>query len=269
MKTQLLEDIDDSGAVVPGPGWRAARAQAQPQIRPRPAVWRRAQDLPAAEPAAQPVAGRDGAPGPQPGAAFDAPRPAPAGEPEWLAELMREDAALAASRQASAHWKRRLLGWTAAAGALALLAGGGLWLVEARRVDGALVVVAQTAPAAARTAPGQPPPARQAPMPVPVPASVAPAPARVGAAPSGIDHDVAFPATVVETPAPRRKPETKPRTTKPEVTKPETKPAAERGMSARQRREETLMQCRALGYDERQCIRRGCAMTRFGLACRG
>jgi hypothetical protein len=36
-----------------------------------------------------------------------------------------------------------------------------------------------------------------------------------------------------------------------------------------QRREETLMQCRALGYDARECAQRGCMMTRFGLACPG
>jgi hypothetical protein len=39
--------------------------------------------------------------------------------------------------------------------------------------------------------------------------------------------------------------------------------------SPRQRREETLMQCRAHGYDERQCIQRACTMTRYGLACKG
>ncbi|MGJ7917130.1 hypothetical protein ACI48D_16860 [Massilia sp. LXY-6] len=39
--------------------------------------------------------------------------------------------------------------------------------------------------------------------------------------------------------------------------------------SARQRREETLMQCRAHGYDERQCLQRGCEMTRYGFACKG
>jgi hypothetical protein len=43
----------------------------------------------------------------------------------------------------------------------------------------------------------------------------------------------------------------------------------EREPSARQRREETLMQCRAHGYDERQCLQRGCEMTRFGFACKG
>jgi hypothetical protein len=29
------------------------------------------------------------------------------------------------------------------------------------------------------------------------------------------------------------------------------------------------MQCRAHGYDERQCIQRACTMTRYGLACKG
>jgi hypothetical protein len=43
----------------------------------------------------------------------------------------------------------------------------------------------------------------------------------------------------------------------------------EREPSARQRREETLMQCRAHGYDERQCLQRGCEMTRYGFACKG
>jgi hypothetical protein len=52
--------------------------------------------------------------------------------------------------------------------------------------------------------------------------------------------------------------------------KPEARAAqAEREPSARQRREETLMQCRAHGYDERQCLQRGCEMTRFGFACKG
>jgi hypothetical protein len=39
--------------------------------------------------------------------------------------------------------------------------------------------------------------------------------------------------------------------------------------SPRERREETLMQCRARGYDERQCTLRACMMTRYGLVCRG
>jgi hypothetical protein len=39
--------------------------------------------------------------------------------------------------------------------------------------------------------------------------------------------------------------------------------------SYRQRYEETLMQCRAHGYDERSCLQRGCEMTRYGFACKG
>lgn len=37
----------------------------------------------------------------------------------------------------------------------------------------------------------------------------------------------------------------------------------------RERREATLRECRARGYNERQCIRRGCTTTRFGFACKG
>jgi len=46
-------------------------------------------------------------------------------------------------------------------------------------------------------------------------------------------------------------------------------PAADGEPTPSQRREETLMQCRVLGYDERECTRRACAMTRFGLVCPG
>jgi hypothetical protein len=45
--------------------------------------------------------------------------------------------------------------------------------------------------------------------------------------------------------------------------------ARENDRSHRQRSEETLMQCRAHGYDERQCLQRGCEMTRYGFACKG
>jgi hypothetical protein len=46
-------------------------------------------------------------------------------------------------------------------------------------------------------------------------------------------------------------------------------PGADGEPTPTERREETLMQCRVLGYDERECTRRGCAMTRFGLVCPG
>jgi hypothetical protein len=51
------------------------------------------------------------------------------------------------------------------------------------------------------------------------------------------------------------------------VASSEPKPPAE--PTDRRRREETLLQCRAHGYNERQCIQRSCVMTRFGLACKG
>jgi hypothetical protein len=261
MKTQLLQDIDDSGGFAAAPQRSRPGPQARPRARPRPAVWHRAQDLPpagggaGAAAAAWSAAGLDAASGPPPGAVFDAAAPAPGGQPDWLTELMREDAALAATRQATGRWKRRLLRWTAAAGALALLAGG-LWLHEARRVDGALVVVAETAPLAAR----------------PMRAEAVSPPVSPPAAARAPGHDVVAPAPLPQAqPAPRALAAGEggkaPQPTA--ETKAETKASAERGTSARRRREETLMQCRALGYDERQCIGRGCAMTRFGLACRG
>jgi hypothetical protein len=45
--------------------------------------------------------------------------------------------------------------------------------------------------------------------------------------------------------------------------------AAKATPSPGQRREETLRECRALGYDARQCVQRACSMTRYGLVCRG
>jgi hypothetical protein len=50
---------------------------------------------------------------------------------------------------------------------------------------------------------------------------------------------------------------------------PQDAPPAATEPSPRRRREETLMQCRAHGYDARQCVERACTMTRFGLACKG
>jgi hypothetical protein len=71
-----------------------------------------------------------------------------------------------------------------------------------------------------------------------------------------------------DTGAPERKRSVaKPRRVRPRDKAPAATVAA--APSARQRREETLLQCRAHGYDARQCIRRGCSTTRYGLVCRG
>jgi hypothetical protein len=264
MKIQLLQDIDDSGAR-PRP--------------PRPAVWHRAQaggdDLRSrpwtAEPARPQVDAGNGSGTFQPPHAREA--PAARREPDWLIELMREDAERAGAQSRAGRWKRRIVTWTVAGSAIAVLAAGGLWLYEERRVDGALVVAAQTTPPAPSAA--APPVARAAPE-----ASVAPAApqAPVAAAPvapvstpdyaatqnivvpvrpSSVAAGEAHPAA----PAVRR--QRAAANSRPASTRP-----AERAAAARLRREETLLQCRALGYDEAQCIRKACTMTRFGLACR-
>ena len=230
------------------------------------------------------------APDPMPpqGDAGTIPRPVqPDIEAEWLAARLREDAAARAAPAWSSMWKRRLVTWSIAGGLLAGLAAGGLWLYEENRVEDALVVVANTSPAgqppavpafaagslaaSAPPAPVQPAVAPEAVKPVPVP-EPAPAPEPVPIKP--LVEDKAPAAAPVDVTPPRRAAHTdtaaKKRTTaKPRRTTVRETPPAPATPSPRQRREETLMQCRAHGYDARQCIERACTMTRYGLACKG
>jgi hypothetical protein len=77
----------------------------------------------------------------------DWPPPAHAGgDPDWLTERLARETATHGGREWNGAWKRRLASWGAAGVLLALLAGGGLWLYEQSRVEGALVVVANTNP---------------------------------------------------------------------------------------------------------------------------
>jgi hypothetical protein len=173
-----------------------------------------------------------------------------------------------------------------------------LWLYEENRVEGALVVVAETSPAGApATTATQPAQAYAAPdVPRPVPAAspvpvqpaaapdvVRPLPEVAAAAPPPVDVpadrtvktvETATPGTPdVEAPkrAPRqaahKRPPAKTHRARTQEAPPPPRAAAE--PSPRQRREETLMQCRAHGYDERQCFEHACTMTRYGLVCRG
>jgi len=267
MKTQLLQDIGDSGAAPVGLDGRGRPWHGRAETRPeppagpaagkrRPAVWHRARAVPDAG-ARLPEAG-DG-PAPSADSIHDF---ATAPEPDWLAELMRQDAARAEAQQKAGRWRRRLLGWSLGAGVLTLGAAGALWTIDARRVDGAMDVVAAAgtpaieAPAAGGSAIGQP-----ALKPGPAP-TLAPLPSLPHPAPA-IREDAVKPAEPAST-APaqaisRREP----------VPKAASKAPVERVQPDRRKREETLLQCRALGYDEGQCIRRECGMTRFGLACRG
>ena len=251
------------------------------RVRPQPAP-------PPEPPPAQhqmPPPARDHMPPPQ-GDAGTIPRPVePDIEAEWLAARLREEAAARETPAWSSMWKRRLVTWSIAGGVLAGLAAGGLWLYEENRVEDALVVVANTSPA------GQPPAvqafAAGAPAPAPVQPAVVPeavkpvqerepepkpepkaereAPAVADKAPAAAPVDV--------TPS-RRPPRTERAAKKRTAAKTRRAAAADTAPvpatpSPRERREETLMQCRAHGYDARQCIERACTMTRYGLACKG
>jgi len=376
MKTQLLEDFDESGsapsrAAPPAaqPAAPAAQTPAQATVqtattaaaqspasadRPiastRPAVWQRPRQTEAAEaaeavpsparvhahtvtppqapvavpppnppsppPVQRPIHPRGFAPQPTATGTTTVPlgdTTAPAwpqgapdgGDPDWLRERLARDAALQERTEWNGQWKRRLASWGAAGVLLALLAGGGLWLYEQSRVEGALVVVANTNPA--------PDAHTLRPVGVPASAAIAPAPAPLppaaqqaspdgsgtgavggaagpltaagadSATASGPDAAAAAGAADTQTPAfadrtvvpvatdvpPAAKSKHKrSRVSKP--SEPEARADVREGeRSYRQRYEETLMQCRAHGYDERQCLQRGCEMTRYGFACKG
>jgi hypothetical protein len=220
--------------------------------------------------------------------------PSAVDDADWLAARPRAETPPGAAPPRNRFWKRRLVAWSIAGGLLAGLAAGGLWLYEENRVDGALGVVAATSPA--RTAPAAAP-APQAVAPAPSPPvqptattdTVRPLPevataAAVPASPApddtadrtvkSVDTAAADAADVEPTKRAPRHAETarkRPLQKTPRARTHDTAPAPRVAAepSARQRREETLLQCRAHGYDERQCDRRACTMTRYGLVCRG
>jgi hypothetical protein len=233
-----------------------------------------------------------------------------AGDPDWLTERLARDAAVHDRTEWNGRWTSRLASWGAAGVLLALLAGGGLWLYEQSRVEGALVVVANTNPAPEANAfksdrapepaatPNSVPVANPdksaailAPVsalpPATLPAARPGAPDASGAVGGSVGPSTASSASIIDTsppaatdrtvkavalgadPAPEPK-RSRSHDRKPAKARQEARariPDAE--PSARQRREETLLQCRAHGYDERQCLQRGCEMTRYGFACKG
>jgi hypothetical protein len=245
------------------------------EARPRPE--------PPRPPEPPPVADRHDVPHPIPPLQGDAgtiPRPhQPDIDTEWLAARLREEALAREAPAWTSMWKRRLVTWSIAGGLLAGLAAGGLWLYEENRVEDALVVVANTSPA------GPPPPAPVQtavaaeavnPVPAPQPEPVAPVVEDKVAEPvAAAPVDVMPPRRAARTRAMEKNPvEKKPAEKKRTTVKTRRPPAQDAPPvaatpSPRQRREETLMQCRAHGYDARQCIERACTMTRYGLACKG
>lgn len=225
--------------------------------------------------------------------------PEPVPGPDPLAEHLRRNAVHEPQPEPDAvsGWTRRALSWSLGISLLAGVLAAGLWLYEDRRVEGALVVVANTAPEGAAhgsVAPRAAMPATLlAPAPAPVadaaapatpatPATPAPAtpqppvdPAPAASTPPASAQDTTTPPpetatadSAEEQAAPRVRRHAR-HTRKREAPVIATAPRAPAEPSPGQRREETLMQCRAHGYDERQCFARGCEMTRFGFACRG
>jgi hypothetical protein len=286
MKTQLLQDIDENGSHA-RPLFRRAPPVAQ--------VWRRARHRPA--PSRAPPATPPPAPSSSPSPSRPAPSPTetrPLGAtaphtgsitdiPGWLSERLREDAERDERAEWRGQWQRRAVTWSMGISLLAIVAAGGLWLYEDSRVDGALGVVAHTTP-------------EPAPVPEPislavenrpfVPATPEPAHAVLAAqpaapavaAPTAAELSVAQPplaqlplAESAVDPLPGHKPGGRAeRRQSKQVAAARTREERAPAVSpTRQRREETLMQCRAHGYDQRTCDRRGCEMTRYGFACRG
>ena len=267
----LADRIAQARAATPAPRDEATVPGSEARVRPQPAP------PPEPPPPPDPPPAPDHLPPPQ-AEAGTIPRPVqPDIEAEWLAARLREEAAARAAPAWSSMWKRRLVTWSIAGGLLASLAAGGLWLYEENRVEDALVVVANTQPA------GQPAPAQAfvagAPAPAPAQPAAAPEPAKLLPEPpvAAVVEDkppAADAAAPVDVTPPRRAARVKTSEKKRTAAKARRTAAAEAvptpaTPSPRQRREETLMQCRAHGYDARQCIERACTMTRYGLACKG
>lgn len=334
MKTQLLQDLNESGSANARPPSAdagkvekpaAAAAAAAPA---GPAVWHSPQrdragasawpaeptaptvPLPKPHPQAQAQPNQAHAEGaglaavqpkgfaPQP-LPFGAPLPGrepprTAGDPDWLTERLAREAAVHERPEWGLSWTRRLLSWGAAGVLLALVAAGGLWLYEQSRVEGALVVVANTNPVPASapraalpralpTAPAVPAVttnSEQPAMPIAASADTASSKGVSAAGETSAAATVETPgvaavdiATPVRSSPPKHKRSSihKPAKTVASAAPRDAERSGERPYerSYRQRYEETLMQCRAHGYDERQCLQRGCEMTRYGFACKG
>lgn len=187
MKTQLLQDLDESGALpltasAPASTARLAdeRVDACPPSLDEGAARAAAADDGAADRqvhddrAPSPCADGDAGPAAAHAAhdaADEAADGAPRGGPDWLAALMRQDAEHAEFERRAARARRRLYGGAAAAGVAALLVATTLWLLEQHRVDGALVVMAEATPAPSQhtaTLPSRAPDALSLPTQTPV-----------------------------------------------------------------------------------------------------
>ena len=271
MKTQLLQDIGDSHAA-PAPAVGASEA---PRAAPLPGACGPDAPSPAAAPAPPPSA------------------PAASGDFEGFAfgfDTMDALPSCAAPRKRWIdRWARKVATATMVVIAALLLAVAGAWFYRESMDERAMVVLAkQTIPE--RTGPAVP--AVQAAM----AAAIAPAlpttdgPSSVAASTPAGKEPVAEPARATNAPLPEppaRKEGDKAATARlarapagtasnyrdnrdSEKSGPGT--VAARNEAAAEKRNklaETLKQCRVAGYHEAQCLKRGCSMTRYGLACKG
>lgn len=159
------------------------------------------------------------------------------------------------------RWGRQAATWSACLVMASLLAGGGLWLYRESRIDSTLVLVAENSL-----------PARQA-----DPTAVMPTPAPAPATATSAEPDTQAVAPSAETlvlATPSRPVASKPLQLKQKrvSTRPHPKAAdlpAELEAARTRQLADTLKQCRAMGYHAAQCLKRGCVMTKYGLACKG
>jgi len=246
MKTQLLQDIGESGAAAAPPRaqvWRGARQPEapQPMLPERP-------ELPNAVHALDEPIFTWSEPEPEAGAAHER--------------------AFAPPR--SAPWRRRAAGVAALMVAAGLLGGAGWWLTQQRQVDSSLALLAQaTAPVAAIPAPAPAPAPAASPPPAPAPEreperepepdpTPVPAPPAEPAAVAQVAAAAAVAAAVAPPPA-----------AKPKTTARRTDPNRRASAPAIKLSKKTLTLCRAAGYHARQCQQRRCQSTKHGLVCRG
>jgi hypothetical protein len=301
MKTQLLQDIDENGSHAKPPArpagpapqvWRRT-GHTQPGLQPASAGVR-----PAASPDPPPRPHADSPRTAPSGPSLTETRPVGSTStqtgsatdiPGWLAERLREDAERDERAEWRSLWQRRAVTWSMGVSLLAVVAAGGLWLYEDNRVEGALGVVAHTTPEPQpQPAPlpvklpvdsrpvdnpsvlsAMPDPAPRTPSPEPASIAVAePLPSEPPIVPVRASAEPPVPAAAAPASPAQPKPRERRRTGQAPLTSASTADKTS-GLSGRQRREETLMQCRAHGYDQRQCERKNCSMTRYGFACKG
>lgn len=241
MKTQLLEDIGEnhsvpiippkSAAAPTADKWRAGPWRHRQPPAPAPSHEESVPPVFVAPPSQPPIHSLDPDPLAESWAIAN-----PAAEPPW-----------------HERWGRRAAAWSAGLAALVLVAGAAAWVYTETKTDQALAVASGALDSA-------------------VPASVTRAPIRavepVDVLASELDSSAPdFQAEVPDfapTPA-ARAPRARVRTAAkaPPRRAPPPAPTRESQMA------ETLRQCRAAGYHAKQCVKRGCVATPYGIACKG